>query len=107
MFHYHAFAFLQLIVGRSCADVEHLRSQAFEFLEFQRTVVKRRRQTEAIFHKIHLAREVAAIHRAALRQSDVALVNDGQEVLGEIVEETEGTHARLTAVEVAAVVFDS
>ena len=52
--HYHAFAFLQLIVGRSCADVEHLRSQASEFLEFQRTVVKRRRQTEAIFHKIHL-----------------------------------------------------
>ena len=55
LFHYHPSAFLQLIVGRGRADVEHLWCQFFEFFEFQRAVVECGGETEAVFHKIQLA----------------------------------------------------
>ena len=37
----------------------------------------------------------------------MALVDDGEEVLGEVVEQAEGARARLAAVKVAAVVLDA
>jgi hypothetical protein len=42
-----------------------------------------------------------------LRDGDVALVDDEQEVLGEIVEQAEGAGAGFAPVEVTAVVFDA
>ena len=81
--------------------------ESLEFIELQRPVVDSRRQSEPIFHKIHLAGEVAAVHAADLREGDMALINDCEVVFGEIVEQTEWAHAGLPAIEIAGIVFDT
>lgn len=50
---------------------------------------------------------VAAVHRPDLRNRDVALVNERDEVLREIVDEAERSLTRLTAVQIAGVVLDA
>ncbi len=50
---------------------------------------------------------VAAVHRPDLRDCDVALVDERDEVLREVVDEAERSLARLAAVQIAGVVLDS
>ncbi len=95
----------KLIVGRGRGDIDGLMSETLKFLKFQRTVVKCSRQTETVVDKIHLTGKVSAIHGTYLRHGDMALVYDGEEVLGKIVKQTEGAHPGLAPVEVAAVVL--
>ncbi len=59
----------------------------FKLVKFQRAVIEGRGQAEAVFHKGFLARPVAAVHRAHLRQGDVAFVHEQQKVLREIVQQ--------------------
>ena len=54
-----------------------------------------------------LARAVAFVHAADLRHGDVALVDDAEEVLGEVVDERVGRLAGRAAVDVARVVLDA
>lgn len=54
-----------------------------------------------------LARHVALEHRADLRDRHVRLVDDEQEVLGEVVEQRVGRGAGRAAVDVAGVVLDA
>ena len=56
---------------------------------------------------VSLARAVAAVHAAELRDRDVALVDDQQRVLGQVVDQRRRRLARLAAGEVARVVLDA
>ena len=73
----------------------------------QRPVVQRARQPEAVVDERQLARAVAVEHSADLRQRDVRLVDDHEEILGEVVEQAGGPLAGLASGEVARVVLDA
>ena len=79
---------------------------AEELLEGLRPVVERARQAEAVVDQRLLARAVALVHAADLRDGLVGLVDEADEVVGEVVEQAVGALARLAAVEDARVVLD-
>ena len=58
----------------------------FELLKGERPVVQRRRQPKAKFHQGGLARAVSGIHSSDLGNCDVGLVDEKEEVVGEVVE---------------------
>ena len=66
-----------------------------------------RRQAEAVLDQRLLARAVAAVHRADLRHRLVRLVDEQQEVLGEVVDQRRRRLARRAARQVARVVLDA
>ena len=66
----------QLIVSRSCRAVDDLRCDLFKLIKPHRPVLKRRRQTEPVFHKCFLALTVPVVHAADLRQRDMALIHN-------------------------------
>ena len=53
-------------------------TRCFEFLEIQRTVVQRRREPESVLYQVLLARPVAEIHAAHLRDRRVAFIHEQQ-----------------------------
>ncbi len=69
------------LTGRS-GDVHHLRHEALKFGKLQRPVVCSRRQTEAVFDEVLLARPVAVVHATDLRQGHVRFVHDDEEAAG-------------------------
>ena len=86
---------------------EHeLRHLAEELVEAQRPVVERGRQPEAVLDERLLARAVALVHAADLRNGLVRLVDEDDEVGREEVEQRVRRRARRAAVEVARVVLD-
>ena len=97
----------QLVGPRGRADVDRLADAGLEFLKQQRAVVIRRGQAEAVLHQLILAGPVAVVHRANLRHGDVALVDEAQEPLGEVVQEGVGRVAGLAAVEIAGIILDA
>ena len=58
-------------------------------------------------HEGHLARPVALVHAADLRDRHMALVDDAEHVAGEVVDQRVGRLAGLAAIEVATVVLDA
>ena len=105
LFHHQTFGLLQLIIGRRGAYINCLARDGLEFVEGEGAVVAGGGQAEAILHQRFLAGMVSAVHGADLGEGDVALINEYQEVVGEVVYEGEGPLAGLTAVEVAGIVF--
>ena len=101
------FAFGQLPVGRGGADVDGRALQLLEFVECQRPVVLGRREPEAIFDQVLLARAVTAEHGVYLRNGDVAFVDDHQIILRKIVQQAERPGPRGAPVEVARIVLDA
>ena len=101
-----AFALGELIFGRRCADIEDAWGEVVELLELQRSIVQRSRQAEAVLHEARLTRAVTPVHRMDLWHGHVALINDEEEVIREVVEEAEGALTRLATIEVAGVVLD-
>ena len=83
------------------------RIMRLELIEAQRPVVERRRQPEAVVHQVLLARAVAAIHAADLRDRDVALVDDHERIVRQIVDQRRRRLARLAAGQMARVVLDA
>src|SRR5690606_2168569 len=77
------------------------------FIEAQRPVVERRRQTEAVFDQRLLARTVAAVHRTELRDRLVALIDDEQRIRRQVIEQTRRRLARRAAGEEPGVVLDA
>ena len=67
-----------LVVGGRGRHEDRLRQQALELVEAQRPVVERRRQPEAVVDEVLLARAVALVHAADLRDRDVRLVDEHQ-----------------------------
>ena len=101
-----AFALGELIFGGRRADIEDAWGEVVELLELQWSIVQRSGQAEAVLHEARLTRAVTTIHRMDLWYGHVALVDDEEEVIREVVEEAEGALTRLTTIEVAGVVLD-
>ncbi len=97
----------QLVRAGRGRDEQPLADPLLPLLEVQRPVVQRRRQAEPVRDQDFLARAVAVIHAADLRNGLVALVDDGQRVAGQIVEERRRRIARCAAGQVARVVLDA
>ena len=86
---------------------EHdLRRDAQELLEGLRAVVERARQAEAVLDERLLARAVALVHAADLRDRLVGLVDEADEVAREVVDQAVRALAGLAAVEDPRVVLD-
>ena len=103
----HLRGVLRLVVGRRRGDEDGLAHLALELLELERAVVERRGQAEAVGHQRLLARAVAVVHAAHLRDGDVALVDDEERVRRQVVDERGRRLARGAAREVARVVLDA
>ena len=101
------FALTQFVVGWCGADIYRLPCEGFKFLETERTVVGGSLQTETVVHKVDFTALVAAKHSPDLWHRHMALVDDGEEVAGHTVEQTERTLAGFSAVEVARIVLNA
>ena len=97
----------ELIGPRRGADEDRLRDHLEELLEPERTVVCRRRQTKSMLDEDLLAGAVASELPVELRDGDVALVDDDQQITREEVDQGIGALTCGSAVEVPAVVFDT
>ena len=96
-----------LVVARRGRDVDGLVHPLLELLKLQRAVIIRARQPEAILDKRILARAVAAVHGAHLRQRDVALIDKEQKILRKIVQQRHRRAAGGTAADNARIVFNA
>ncbi len=72
--------------GRDEDELLHLPEK---LVEAQRPVVERRGKAEAVVDQRLLARAVALVHAAQLRDGLVRLVDEADEVVGEVVDERE------------------
>ena len=98
---------VELVVARGRREVDRLADPVEELLPAQRPVVHRARQPEAVVDQVALAGHVAFVHPADLGHGHVGLVDDEQEVLGEVVEQAVGGAAAGAAVDVHRVVLDA
>ena len=104
----HAAAPSPARTGPGVADTKTTcRDALLPLLEVQRPVVERRRQPEAVRDQHFLARPVAVVHAADLRHGLVALVDDDQRVVGQVVEQRRRRLARRAAGQVPRVVLDA
>ncbi len=87
-------------------EQHHLPDPVEELVELERAVVDRRGQPEAEVHQGRLAREVALVHAADLGDRLVGLVDEGDEVVGEVVDQRVRRVARGATVEDPRVVLD-
>ena len=102
-----AFRFLELIVGRCRADEYLLTCNRFKLIEFQWPVVGCSRKSESIIDQYGLAGMVSSVHGPYLGESHMALVYERDEIIREIVDQTERPHAFGTSVEVSRIVLDA
>ena len=100
-------AVLAFVGAGRCAGEEHLADALPEFRELQRPVVQRARQAKAIIHQCLLAAAVASVHTADLRQRHVALIDDEQVIIREVIEERPGRGAGRTAIHMARIILDA
>ena len=98
---------LQLPAAGRGRDVRGLRPHGVPLLEAQRAVVHAGGQAEAVLGEGGLAPVVAAEHAADLRHRDVALVDEHQRVVGEILEQRRRRLAGIAARKIARVVLDA
>ena len=84
-----------------------LRSEPFELVEAQRTVVERRRKPESVLDQRFLARAIAAIHPAELGDGHVALVDEEQRIARKVVEQGRRRLAGPASRKKARVVLDA
>ena len=88
-------------------DEDRLRPHRVPLLELERPVVGARGQAEAELGQRRLALEVALEHAADLRHRDVALVDEQQRVLRDVLEQRRRRLARRPAGQVARIVLDA
>ena len=87
LLHHQAAAFLQFVFRGRCRYIGHLVLARFELGKGERPVINRARQAEPVFHQGLLARAVAPVHARDLRDGHVALVDEEQIVVREIIEQ--------------------
>ena len=78
-----------------------------KLVKHQRAVIKGRREAEAVIHQRVLAGAVTRVHAPYLGDGHVALIDEADEVLREVVKQRIGRIAGIPPIEVAAVVFDA
>ena len=98
---------LQLVLAGCCRDEDHVAHVLLELVELQGPVVVRAREPEPVIDQGLLARAVAVVHPVELRDHLVALIDDHQEVVREIIEQAVGFLAGLPPVKVPGVVLDA
>ena len=96
-----------LVLARRRRDEQQLRRDREELLEALRAVVQRAGQAKAVVDERLLARAVAFVHAADLRHGLVGLVDEADEVLGEVVDQAVRPLAGLAFVEDPRVVLDA
>ena len=101
-----ACAFALIVCGRG-RDVDSLANPAVELVERQRPVVVGRRQTEAKVDQRLFPCPVAIVHRPHLRKRHMALVDEQQKILWEIVQQGHRRAARRTLRDDARIVLDT
>ena len=104
---YQALALLQFVVARSRADEDPLSQDMLELVEFQGAVVRSSGEAESVFDQHLFSGAVASVHGPHLRQCDVALVDEGDEVLRKIVYEAEWPLSCAPPVEVPGIILDA
>ena len=97
---------IQLIIAGSGGNIDDLIDLLLKFLEFQRAVIQRRGQTEAVIDEDFLAGAVTAVHPADLRDRHMAFVDEKEKVIGEEVHERIGRFALFPPGQMAGIVFD-
>ena len=107
LLHHLAAAFFKLVVGGSGGDKDQAVDLLLELVELHGTVVQGAGQAEAVFDQAALARVIALVHGADLRDSDVGLIDDQKVILREVVEEAVRTLSGFASAEMARVVFDA
>ena len=95
-----------LVLARRGRHEHELRRDREELLERLRPVVERARQPEAVVDQRLLARAVALVHAADLRHGLVRLVDEADEVVGEVVDQAVRPRAGRARVEDPRVVLD-
>ena len=78
-----------------------------KLIEIQRAVVVGRGQAEAVVDQALLARMVARVHRAHLRQRDVRFIDEQQKILGEVIQQRAGLAAGRAARHDARIILDA
>ena len=66
----------KFIIARRCRQIYRLADAFLEFRPFERSVIHRRRQTEAMFDQRAFATGIAFVHGADLRHGNMRFVND-------------------------------
>src|SRR5690606_19422571 len=97
---------VKLVVARRRAHEDRSLDDLLPLVESHRPVVERGRQAEAMFDEGLLARAIAVVHAADLRNRDMRLVHDDEEIVGKVIEKVVRTLARLPAGEMSRVVLD-
>ena len=97
----------QLILTRGRRKVNRLTDTLQELLPLQRAVIHRRRQTETMLHQGALTRHITLIHGTNLRNRHVRLVNNQQEIIREIIQQTVRGATGGTTVNMARVVLNA
>src|SRR6266576_3951452 len=71
---------------RRCADVNRLVGRLHELVEIKRPIIESAGQTEPVIYKDALARAVAFVHSADLRDGGVRFIDVDQEIVREKVD---------------------
>ena len=96
---------LLAIAGRG-RHIDGLRNHLPELLSFEGAVVEGARKPKAELHQGLFTGAVAAVHAPHLGNRDVALIDDQEPVLGEVLDERRRWLARRTPGEVPRVVLN-
>ncbi len=97
----------QFVLTRCCGHEDHARHVLLELVELQGPVIVRAREPEPVIDQGFLARAVAVVHAVELRNHLVALIDDHQEVIREIIEQAVRFLTCLPPVKVPGVVLDA
>ena len=82
---------------RCRAYVDDLVRRLHELVEIERTIIERAWQAKAVIYQYSLARTVAFIHPANLRDGCVRLIDHNQKIFREKVDDGVGLRARRAA----------
>ena len=107
LFHDHPARLGQLVGPWRGGDEDHLLDSLLPLREVERPVVQRGRQAEAVGDEHFLPRAIAVVHPANLRHSLMALVDDDDRIVREIVEQRRRRFTGRASGEVPGVVLDA
>ena len=103
----HAAGFRQLVWAGRGGNVDDLIGAVLEFLESQRAIIERRGHAEAVVDERLLARTVAVVHAAELRNGLVRFVDEEQIIRRDVIEQRGRRFAGQAAGHVARIIFDA
>ena len=75
----------KLLIPYLPGETQRIMAIYVKFMEFQRTVIKSRRQTETTLNKSLFSGAVPVVHRSNLRKRNVTFVYEQQKVFRKIV----------------------